>query len=227
MRGASYHELAEVHHDAKASVYEGAGLYEKARKHRRRAERHAFGAREEVAKLWYDPVDSPVEYDADVERAKRQWDPDTADPESDKYDPHSQYVQMLEEVRKSGSYAPRGTRSSPIELDPQEADLENRREVYRSRARRAEEGLRARREVKELARDSYTNFLIRENPSNTESDSLAAHMRLGYSAGSLFMPDLKRRLDADVNDGVEGTYNAIRTLQGVEARARSRMREKK
>ena len=224
MRTASYHALAEVHHEAKASVYEGAGLYEKARKHWRRAARHAFGAGDEEYKPWreHDPVDSPLEYDAYLLGAQREWDPDTADPESDKYDPHSQYVQMLDEVRKSGSFAPSGdvgSRGNPIELDAEEYDAEKRREGYRSRARRAEEGMRARRELKEIARDTYENLLDTKHSGHLRNRSHSGTDSRRHNWSALFNRDLKRRLDADVYDGVGGTYVADRTLRGIQRRA--------
>jgi hypothetical protein len=63
MRLRDYHELATVHHDAKADVYAAAGFGAKAAGHRHRARWHASFGRDELEELdlpAYDDQFDPV-----------------------------------------------------------------------------------------------------------------------------------------------------------------------
>jgi hypothetical protein len=179
MPRAGYHALAAVHHEAKAGVYARAGFGAKADGHRRRAAWHAsFGdgyADDDIVggfamrthRLYpnqvHDPVESPLEYGGHLSGEERDWDPHTADPNSDKYDPDSAYSRMLEEVRASGAFAPSGragSRAHPSDLDPEDPEdasavQARQRAGYAARTERAQDGYAARAKLKELTRDMY------------------------------------------------------------------------
>jgi hypothetical protein len=166
MPRSGYHTLAAVHHVAKADAYAQAGLGEKARCNRGRAAWHAsFGAgyveddvvggfpmrvHRDRPSAVHDPVRSPLEYDGHLREDEEQWNPDTADPRSEAYDPRSEYSRMLAEVRASGAFAPSGAaggRDSPIE--------DGQRRGYAARAERAQDAFAARNELTELTHDIY------------------------------------------------------------------------
>ena len=184
MSRSGYHALAAVHHEAKAEVYARAGLDAKARGHRSRAAWHAsFGAGYDDTDVVggytmykhrhrpydvHDPVESPLEYSGNLQEEEKEWDPDTADPQSDKYDPTSAYSQMLAEVRASRAFAPSGnpgSLDSPIDLDPEDAFAvrARQRSGYAKRAERAQAGHAARKELTELTRDMYARRMRGED----------------------------------------------------------------
>jgi hypothetical protein len=184
MPSTNYHALAAVHHEAKANVYARAGLREKAHRHKSRAAWHAsFGAGyedDDVVEGFpmrmhrhrpfdvHDAVDSPLEYEGRLDRDELEWDPDTAEPTSEKYDPHSEYSRLLAEVRVSGAFAPSGqvgSSGNPIDLDPEDASVvqAEQRRRYAARAQRAQEGYAARKELKAQVRDMCDRRMRGEN----------------------------------------------------------------
>ena len=219
----NYHALAAVHHRAKAGVYARAGLHKKAQKHRTRAAWHAsFGVsddedyrrsddeRDYDPTRVHDPVESPIEYDFDADslrRAKREWDPHTADPSSGKFDPRSEYCNLLEEVRATRAYAPAsvGSRESPVDLDLEDPEVvrARQRSAYRERALRTEDVHRARRELAEITKDIYDR-------------AKSGRPRLD---GRLWDPDLGRRLNQE--DIWAAEYDPWRTRSGIEAKVAS------
>jgi hypothetical protein len=97
------------------------------------------------------------------------WDPDTADPTSYKYDPHSKYSRMLAEVRASGAFAPSGpvgSHGNPIDLEPEDVSVvqAEQRRRYAARAQRAQDAYAARKELKAQTQDMY-NRRMRGEPA--------------------------------------------------------------
>jgi hypothetical protein len=235
MARANYHALAAVHHEAKANVYARAGLREKARSHKSRAAWHAsFGAGYDDADvvegfpMWkhrhqpfdvHDAVDSPLEYEGDLDRDELEWDPDTADPTSEKYDPHSEYSRMLAEVRVSGAFAPSGqvgSRGNPIDLEPEDATVvqAEQRRGYAARAQRAQVGYAARNELKAQVRDMYERRMRGENANYARLHPPNAYQPnpnyLGYIIGN----DVREGYTAGLVRGIERKVHRDRRARG-------------
>ena len=194
MKNGTYHALAAVHHNAKAGVYKSAGLHEKAQRHRIRAEWHSsFGADE----------DDALDYGWDVERAKAEWDPSTADTESSNYNVNSAYSRMLYNIRTSGAFrsGEPGSRNNPIELEPEEPSVvqERQRAGYVDRARRAHEGYLARQQLAEILRDEYDRGMRGEHSNYRR----------------LYNPELRDRLRMDT-DGFYGRYEPGLVIQAIQ-----------
>jgi hypothetical protein len=235
MPRANYHALAAVHHEAKAKVYARAGLREKARSHRSRAAWHAsFGAGyedDDVVEgfpMWvhrhqpfnvHDAVKSPLEYEGRLYRDELEWDPDTADPTSDKYNPHSEYSRMLAEVRASGAFAPSGqvgSSGNPIDLDPEDASVvqAEQRRRYAARAQRAQEGYTARKELKAQVRDMYDRRMRGEN-----ADYARLYPPNGYRPNPNFLgytiaDDVREAYTIHLARGIERKANRDRRARG-------------
>jgi hypothetical protein len=182
MTRAGYHALAAVHHQAKAEVYARAGFGEKAGRHRSRAAWHAsFGEgyddedvvggfpmrmhRHQPSEV-YDAVEDPFSYlgAPALDYEEQTWDPDTADPNSEKYNPRSKYSRMLGEVRSIGAFAPSGpvgSSKNQIDLDPEDASAvqARQRRAYLARAEIEQRGINRTEELKGLTRDMYTKLM--------------------------------------------------------------------
>ena len=194
MPRVGYHALAAVHHEAKAEVYARADFGAKANGHRRRAAWHAsFGAYDDDEnELWDDDgryrnrpsvLENPLAHIGDPDREERGWDPDTADPTSDKYNPYSMYSRMLAEVRASGAFAPSGRgipnpNPNPNPIGPEIQDLE--RGAYGARARRAHAGYVAREELQNLTREMYDRSML--------GDHAGSHRLFAGRAGRIGNP---------------------------------------
>ncbi len=162
----------------------------------------------------HDAVKSPLEYEGHLYRDELEWDPDTADPTSDKYNPHSEYSRMLAEVRASGAFAPSGqvgSRGNPIDLDEEDASVvqAEQRRRYAARAQRAHEGYAARKELQAQVRDMYDRRMRGENADyarlyppngyrpnpNFLGYTIANDVREGYTAG--LVRGIERKVSRD------------------------------